>query len=124
MAASLHLQNRLLDHVFRNTAYTSPTSVYVGLALGDPANAGTEVSGGGYARAAVTFGSPSSGSVTNTGTVQFPTATLAWGEIDHFGIYDAETGGNLLSSGPLTEIEAPAGRTPRFAPGDLEVRVR
>ncbi len=49
---SNYLENKVLDHVLRNTSYTSPTTVYVGLYTSDPTDAGsgTEVSGGSYAR--------------------------------------------------------------------------
>ena len=31
MSLSNYLENKILDHVFRNTSYTSPTTVYVSL---------------------------------------------------------------------------------------------
>ena len=55
-ALSDYLENKLIDHVFRGTAYTAPGTVYVALftsACSDSAG-GTEVSGGSYARAALT----------------------------------------------------------------------
>lgn len=62
--ASNYLEDAIIDHVFRNTALTSPTTVYVALftAVSDAeAGTGTEVSGGAYARQAVTFAAPSNG---------------------------------------------------------------
>ena len=58
---SNYLENALINAVLRNTSYTSPTTVYVSLYTTDPtdADSGTEVSGGLYARTAVTFGAPS-----------------------------------------------------------------
>ena len=52
MSFSNYLETELLDHVFANNAYTSPSSVYVGLFTTSPAEdgSGTEVSGGSYAR--------------------------------------------------------------------------
>jgi hypothetical protein len=38
------LENKLLDHVLRNTSYTSPTTVYVGLYTSDPADDNSGVS--------------------------------------------------------------------------------
>ena len=60
---SNYLENAIIDAVLRNTSYTSPTTVYVGLFTTDPtdADSGTEVSGGSYARTAVTFSAPSNG---------------------------------------------------------------
>ena len=72
-----YLENALINAVLRNTSYTSPATVYVALFTSDPTDAGTgtELSGNGYARTAVTFGSPSNGVTTNSADVTFPTAT-------------------------------------------------
>jgi hypothetical protein len=104
MSMSDYLENALLNAVLRNTPYTSPSQVYVALFTSDPTDAGTgtEVSGGGYARQAVTFNAPSNGQVTNAADILFPVATASWGTVTHVGIYDAQTGGNLLFSGALT----------------------
>lgn len=95
---SNYLENALINATLRNTSYTSPAAVYVGLYTDDPGegNTGTEVSGGSYARTAVTFGAPSNGVSTNSGAVTFPTATGTWGTVTHIGILDASTSGNLL----------------------------
>lgn len=55
-AKSNYLEDALLNHVLRNTAYTPPTTVYAALYLSDPTDEdkGQEVKGGGYARAAIT----------------------------------------------------------------------
>ena len=100
---SNYLENALINATLRNTSYTSPTTVYVGLYTSDPtdANSGTEVSGGSYARTAVTFGAPSNGVTTNSGAVEFPQATGSWGTIGWIGILDASTSGNLLYHSPL-----------------------
>lgn len=95
---SNYLENALINATLRNTSYTSPATVYVGLYTTDPtdANTGTEVSGGSYARTAVTFGAPSNGVSTNSGAVEFPQATGSWGTVGWIGILDASTSGNLL----------------------------
>lgn len=100
---SNYLENALINATLRGTNFTAPTTVYVGLYTSDPtdANTGTEVSGGAYARTAVTFGAPSDGVTTNSGAVTFPTATASWGTIGWIGILDASTGGNLLYHTPL-----------------------
>lgn len=108
MAFSNYLEQKLLNHVFRNVAYTPPTTVYVALFNTLPAGdgtGGTEVSGGAYARQAITLGAPTGGSpssITSSALVQYPTATANWGTINGAGIYDSLTGGNLLEMGPLT----------------------
>lgn len=95
---SNYLENALIDAVLRNTTYTSPSTVYVGLFTSDPTDAGsgTEISGGSYTRKAATFGEPSNGVATNNANIVFDQATATWGVITHIGIFDALTAGNLL----------------------------
>jgi len=104
-AISNYLENALINATLRNTAYTSPSVVYAGLFTSDPTDAGsgTEVSGGSYARKAITFAAPSNGVTTNSAAAcEFDQATGSWGTITHFGIFDALSGGNLLYHGALT----------------------
>ena len=100
---SNYLETALVNATLRNTAYTSPAAVYAALFTTDPTDAGsgTEVTGGSYARTAITFGSPSNGVTTNSADVTFPTCTVAWGTVTHMGIFDASTSGNLLYHTPL-----------------------
>jgi hypothetical protein len=102
-AMSDFLENALINATLRNTTYTSPAVVYVGLFTTDPtdANVGTEVTGGSYARQSASFAAPSNGSSTTNADITFPTATGNWGTVTHFGIYDAATTGNLLYHGVL-----------------------
>jgi hypothetical protein len=95
---STYLENALINATLRNTSYTSPAAVYVGLYTSDPtdANTGTEVSGGSYTRTAVTMGSPTDGVSTNTAAVEFPQASGSWGTVGWIGILDATSSGNLL----------------------------
>ena len=95
---SNYLEAALINATLRNTSYTSPTTVYLALYTDDPTDAdtGTEISGGSYARQSITFGSPSSGTSTNSAAIEFPAATANWGVVTHVGIRDALTSGNLL----------------------------
>lgn len=108
MSMANYLEDKLLNLVLRNTAYTQPTAVYLALYTSDPGetDAGTEVSGGGYARQAVTFGAPVSNTVSNTNIVTFPVATASWGTVAYVGIRDAATGGNLLFSAAVGTSQA------------------
>lgn len=123
-ALSNYLENALINAVLRGIPYTSPPAVYVALFTSDPTDAGigTEVSGGGYARQQVTFADPVDGSTTNSADVVFPVATTDWGTVSHFGIYDAETGGNLLIHGAFT-VAKPIYTGDQFVirAGDLDV---
>lgn len=121
---SNYLENALINATLRNTAYTSPTTVYVGLYTSDPTDAGsgTEVSGGSYARTAVTFGAPSDGVSTNSAAVEFPQATASWGTVAYIGILDASTSGNLLYHTALDASKTIAsGDVFRIATGSLSV---
>ena len=95
---SNYLENALINATLRNTSYTSPAAVYIGLYTSDPtdANTGTEVSGGSYTRTAVTMGAPSNGVSTNTAAIEFPQASGSWGTVGWIGILDATSSGNLL----------------------------
>ena len=121
---SNYLENALINAVLRNTSYTSPTTVYVSLYTSDPTDAdtGTEVSGGSYARTAVTFGAPSNGVSTNSADVTFPTCTASWGTVSHIGIHDASTAGNLLFHTPLdTSKTIDSGDIFKITSGNLSV---
>lgn len=121
---SNYLENALINATLRNTGYTSPATVYVGLYTTDPtdANTGTEVSGGSYARTAVTFGAPSDGVTTNSAAVEFPQATGTWGTVGWIGILDASSGGNLLYHTALDASKTIAsGDIFKIATGSLSV---
>lgn len=100
---SNYLETALLNAALRAVAYQSPATVYVALYTSDPTDTdtGTEVSGGSYARQAVTFEAPTDGVAANTGAVVFATASAPWGVITHVGIRDAAAAGNLLWYGAL-----------------------
>ena len=118
------LENALINATLRATTYTSPATVYVSLYLTDPtdADSGTEVSGGSYARTAVTFGAPSNGVTTNSADVTFPTSTGSWGVVAYIGIHDASTSGNLLFHTALdTSKTIDSGDIFKISTGNLSV---
>jgi hypothetical protein len=121
---SNYLENALINATLRNTSYTSPSTVYLGLFTSDPtdANTGTEVSGGSYARQSITFGAPSNGVSTNSAAIEFPQATGSWGTVGWIGIMDALTTGNLLYHTPLDASKTIAsGDIFKIAIGSLSV---
>jgi len=118
------LENALINATLRNTTYTSVATVYVSLWTSDPTDAGsgTEVSGGSYARTAVTFGAPANGVTTNNADVTFPTATGSWGTVGWIGINDASTSGNLLYHTALDTAKAiDSGDIFKIVSGNLSV---
>lgn len=92
----------------------SHPTLYLALFTAAPSDAGggTEVSGGSYARVAVsstlaawagtqssastTSSTGSGGQTSNNSTLTFPAPTADWGVVTHMGIYDMPTAGNLL----------------------------
>lgn len=121
-----YLEDALINHILRNSAYTSPTTVYVGLYTAAPSDAGggTEVSGTNYARQSIAFDAPSpAGETQNTSIVTFPVAGAGgWGTVTHFGIFDAVSAGNLLYWAALDASKAIAENDQANYPiGSLEV---
>jgi len=99
-----YLENALLDHAFAVSAYTPAGTVYAALYTAAPTDAGggTECSGTGYARQAISFAAASTGTVVNDAIVNFGTAGSAWGTVSNFGVFDAASAGNLLAWEALT----------------------
>lgn len=153
MNMSDFLENKLIDWLLRAQAIgitgataaagSGPANVYVGLFTATPADAGggTEVTGGSYARVAITSAltawagtqaaasttasSGTNGTTSNNAAITFPAPTAAWGAITGIGIYDASTAGNLLFWAPLT-----TGKTvnngdpaPSFAAAALSIQI-
>ena len=132
-----YLEGALLNHIFRTTALTQPTTLHVGLFTAAPSDAGggTEVTGNAYARATVAradaqwnapAGTPRS--ISNVNDLTFPTPSPAgWGTVTHFGIFDAAApGGNLLYWAALSQSKViNPGDTVKFTggnPGQLTVQ--
>lgn len=111
---STYLADKMLGHMLANTAYTPPAGIYATLTTTIPVADGTatEVSGGGYARKAVTFGTPAAGAVTSaTGPSWAPVSTAADQVIVGVQLHDASTAGNLLFFYPLDQsVIVPANR--------------
>jgi len=122
-----YLEDKILKHVFTNTAYTSPSAVYVALftVAPDDTGGGTEVSTSGtaYVRKAATFSvSGTATTASNSAVVEFDTATASWGTIVAFGIYDASSAGNLLCWADLTTSRAiDSGDIARFPVDSLTI---
>lgn len=127
------LETAVVNHLFRGTAYTAPSSWYVALftsSCSDSA-AGTEVATGSYARVAVASGtgtwaatSSGNGTTSNVAAVEFATPSASWGTVTHWGLYDASTSGNLLICAALTSSKAiNSGDTVSFGAGALTFQI-
>ena len=123
MSFSNSFETHVLQYVFTATTLTRPTAWYLALFTTDPGDAdgGTEVSGGAYARQSVTF-TVSGDTASNSGAIEFPTATASYGTVSHVGIYTALTGGTLIAHAALTTSKAiDTGDVFRVPDGDLDV---
>tara|TARA_R110000824_G_scaffold358374_2_gene545887 strand:+ start:3403 stop:3807 length:405 start_codon:yes stop_codon:yes gene_type:complete len=108
-ALSAYSELKVLDLLFKNTAYATPTA-YIGLFTSDPTDSasGTEASGSGYARIRVdnkmssATANADNSQITNSSAITFAAASGgAFGTITHIGIFDASSSGNLTAHGVL-----------------------
>lgn len=113
-------ENGIIDFLLRGQSFTAPTTVYIALetAAGSDTSCGTEVTGGSYARVAVTSslanwaGTQSAGSTTassgtsgttsNNAAITFPSPTANWGSVTGFCVMSASSGGTLFFRANLT----------------------
>lgn len=88
----------------------SPATLYFALFTASPSpdgTGGTEVTGGSYARKAVTnnateFPAASGGVKSNANPIAWATATANWGIVTDLVVTDALSAGNRYDFGPLT----------------------
>lgn len=130
-----YYENKIIEHMLRNQAFSPPTAIYVALftaATGLEANTGVtgEVSGGSYVRKAITLAEASGGASSNSADITFDTATGDWGVVTHAAIVDHETNTNwgvnvnVLMWDALTQQKTVnTGDTFKFLAGDLDVSV-
>lgn len=109
--------NRLLDASFGKVAYVAPTTP-MRLALATTANtdsaAGTEVTGGSYARQDLDMGTAANKQIPNSATEAF--TNMPAGAVSHIDIYDAAATPRRAWYGTLTTARTlAAGDTLSFA---------
>lgn len=103
------MANNLTNSEERRLLDSSLDGTYLALFTADPTEAGTltnEVSGGSYARQALTFNAAATDGSNNTtkvlsGDVAFPTASADWGAVTYVAIMSAVSAGTMRWSGPL-----------------------
>lgn len=125
MSFTNYLETEILDHVFGGSAYTAPSTLYLGLFTAAPGETGggTEVSTSGtaYARQSVAF-TTTGNTTSNTASVEYATATASFGTVSHVGVFDAATGGNLMAYATLASSKAiDTGDVFRVPTGDLDI---
>jgi hypothetical protein len=134
-AASNYLENKLLDHTLRNTAYTQPSGLWLALFTNTSTNAAANLeagtltdeistSGTAYSRQAIAFNAASGGSAALTDTETFSAATSNWGTITHVAVMDGATAGagNVLFWGAVTTAKTiETGDTFQVTAGNLTI---
>lgn len=115
-----YAENKVVDAVLRGQALGAPATFYIRLnttACSDSAS-GTEVTGGSYARVAVTSSlanwagtqsaasttasSGTGGTTSNNGTISFTTPSAGWGTVSSVEWMDAASAGNSWICTTLT----------------------
>lgn len=108
-AFSDYLEANLINATLRGGTYTGG-GVYVALFKTNPTDTGSgaEVNDSGYQRqrahttvASDGFTVPANGSASNTKNLIFPPIVDAQVTVTHWGIFDAQSGGNLLYHAPM-----------------------
>ena len=144
-AASLSdfAENKMIDAALRGQALGAPVTFYIALYTACPTDstAGTEVTGGSYARVAVTSAlvswagtqaaasvlasSGTSGTTSNNTAITFPAPTASWGVVTCVGWMDAATAGNNWIYNALTVNKTinSGDAAPSFAIGALTFQV-
>ena len=139
---SNNYENKVADFLYRGQSYTPPATLWVGFltAVASDSTAGTEVTGGSYARVGIsadttnmsgTQGAASTGVSTGTGgtisnnvEIVFPTPSADWGLVVGMAIWDASTGGNIRDYCALTSSKSIfSGDDVRIAVGQLQIQV-
>jgi len=123
MSFSNAFETTVLTWAFTTGSATRPTAWHLALFTSNPAEdaSGTEVSGGGYARQAATF-TVSGNTASNSSAIEYPTATAGYGTVSHVGVFDASSGGNLISYAALTTSKTiDTGDVFRVPAGDLDI---
>lgn len=127
--------DKILNHLFRTTAFAKPTNVYFGLYTAAPTDAGggTEVSTAGtaYARATVAcadanFSAPVAGDghTENASDIAFAAPTANWGAVLAAGVFDAVTAGNLWLYDDFPAVNVNNGdAAPKIAAGQFDYTV-
>ena len=123
------LENAFLDQILGAVSFPVAATVWVALYTTTPSETGggVEVTGGGYARAAVVNNTTnwpvaSTASLTkfNAVSIGYVQASASWGTVSGFAIMSASAAGNMYYFGTLSTARAiEVGDTAQFASRDI-----
>lgn len=134
-------ENKLIDALFRGQSLGAPATWYIGLdtVACTETGGGTEVTGGSYARVAITANltnwagtqsagstvasSGTSGQTSNNVAATFAAPTANWGQVVSFRFWDSLSGGNAWLCQTLTTAKTinNGDAAPSFSAGSLTV---
>jgi hypothetical protein len=112
-----------------NTAITSiigAGSYYLSLHSADPGQTGaSELTGGSYARQAISFSAASGGQQASSNSQTFTSLPAASGGIPYFGLWSASSGGTYIGGGTTSGLTGslPAGISVNFATSSVTVSI-
>ena len=125
-----YFANKILNLFLGSAAYSPPATYYLAAFTAAPTDSGggTEVSGGAYARVALTNNTTVFPTTTtqekNLGSsASFPEATSNWGTVNAVGLYDASSSGNLIMWAAITPQIINLGATLKVPAGSAGLRV-
>jgi hypothetical protein len=112
---------QIIEHMFRNQAYTTPSAIWASLHSSAPdGNGSAEVTGGSYARQQVSLNAASNKSAASASTISY--LYMPGTNVTHAGLWHAGAGGSFLLSGSLSASKAcNSGDTFQFAAGNFVV---
>ena len=132
-----YLETQLINHMFRTSSYTKPSTLTIALCVSAPSDLDTTLAGkevansGSYARVALdpddsnwadTDGAD--GETSNSSIITFAAPSGNWGTVSHFAICDSATynGGNMLFYAALNSpVAITSGLSVSFNIGDLTI---
>jgi len=109
---SNYTENNIIETTLRGSSFPVPSAVYLALFTSDPGEdgSGTELGDSNYTRQDAAQGSSietgwtaaSDGVSKNAKKVEFPAITDGQVTVNHFALFDAQTGGNMLYHAALS----------------------
>ncbi len=101
-AFSNYYENKIINHLLRNEAFSPPSAIYIALFTGNAAaaleanNPTTEVSfsGTAYQRKAITLSAASNGTSANASLIEWAVTTAGWGTVTYLALVDHPTNTN------------------------------
>ena len=122
------LENLVIDHVFKNAAFTSPSTIAMALGTAASDSSFTELPNTqNYGRAtasAANWNTAASRSISNSASIIFPKASGSWGTPTHWALFDSATygAGNYLAYGSITTpTEVVIDNSPSFRAGLITI---